>query len=94
MGQGPAGHLLLETVLQSRAAWLGPNMVRLARAWLHQVPDGTPALTIIAMARHWVAMQLDFRVHPLVVQLGLSSRTETAAVATLKNPIPYLQVRS
>jgi hypothetical protein len=79
------GHedVLSAVSLQVQAAWLRPNLLRLANAWLLQAqPDNAArVVNLIHGTYKWAEVQVAPRMHPRVLQLGLGGPSVAAAVA-------------
>jgi hypothetical protein len=69
--------------LQVQAAWLGPNLLRLAHAWLLQAPpdNAIRVVSLLFCIYEWAEVQLAPRMHPCVLQLGVGGPAVAAAVA-------------
>jgi hypothetical protein len=90
----PGGTLALTQVVKS--AWLHPNLLRLASAWLRGPPSGSmiDALRLQTAVFTWVTWHKAVYLHPCSLQLGLGHPAAAAAVAEAAGRnLPQLEVR-
>jgi hypothetical protein len=81
--------------LQVQAAWLRPNLLRLAHTWmLHGAEACSSGRALHTVGGEWVVVQLSLHMHPAMLLAGVCTRPVATAMLALDSSRPAgLQVR-